>query len=212
MEYPFTYNDIYTDTYEGIITVGIVNVEVRVSAISVVTADSYGTLILPTGTFTDVLRTTTADEEIDSIFQDGVFLMVNLVSRIQYLWYAPSSTSPLFSMEISNSTGSIDTCCFYSITEAGIHAAEIFSVSDLNVYPVPASEHVFIEFQSSGNQAVTISIVNQLGQVMLNREISRKTPGMLSEKIDISALPAGIYFANVSCKSGKQITEKFVKQ
>jgi len=212
IEYPFTYNDIFTDTYECIITLETIDIEVRITAISVVTADSYGTLILPTGTFTDVLRTTTADEEIDSIFQGGAFINEVLVSRIQYLWYAPSSTSPLFSMEISNSTGTMDTCCFYSITEAGIHAAENFSVSDLNVYPVPASEHVFIEFQSSGNQVVTISIVNQIGQVMLNREISRQTPGMLSEKIDISALPAGIYFANVSCKSGKQITEKFVKQ
>jgi hypothetical protein len=212
MEYPFTYNDTYTDTYKGIVTVEMANVEVRISAISVVTADSYGTLILPTGTFHDVLRTTTVDEEIDSIYYEGAFLSVMLVSRIQYLWHAPSSSTPLFSMEVSNSTGSMDTCCFYSITEAGIHAVENFSVSELNVYPIPASDHLFIEFQSSGNKAVTISIVNQVGQLVISREIPEQKPGLISEKINISALPAGIYFANVSCKSGNQITEKFVKQ
>ena len=212
MEYPFTYNDIFTDTYKGIITVEMANVEVKVSAISVVTADSYGTLILPTETFHDVLRTTTVDEEIDSIFYDGAFMTVMLVSRIQYLWFAPSFSTPLFSMEVSNSTGSMDTCCFYSITEAGIHEAENFSISNLNVYPIPASDHLFIEFQSSGNKAVTISIVNQVGQLVISREMPEQKPGLISENINISVLPAGIYFANISCNCGKQITEKFIKQ
>ncbi len=210
MEYPFTYNDIYTDTYKGIVTIEMANVEVRISAISVVTADSYGTLILPTGTFTDVLRTTTADEEIDSIFEDGAFISEVLVSRIQYLWYAASSSSPLFSMEVSNSTGSLDTCCFYSTTGAGIIEADSEPLSKLNVFPNPASEDLVIEFTSNGENETIISIVNQIGQVMLSKEVPQVTRGLISEKIDISKLPSGIYFANVSCSSGKQLTKKLI--
>ena len=212
LEYPLTYTDTYVDTYKGISSVPAVAVEVRITATSTSMADSYGTLILPTGTHNDILRITTQDEEIDSMFINESFVNATIISRTQYLWFAASSSTPLFSMEVSDATGTIDTCCFYTSPEAGIHAIENFSISELNVYPIPANDHLFIEFQSSGNQAVTISIVNQLGQLMISRKMPEQKPGMVSEKIDVSALPAGIYFANISCKCGKQITEKFVKQ
>ncbi|MCK4569392.1 MAG: T9SS type A sorting domain-containing protein [Bacteroidales bacterium] len=210
MEYPFTYTDVFTDTYKGVITVEMANIEVRVSAISVATADSYGTLILPTGTYNNVLRTTTANEEIDSIFHQGSFMMVMLVSKIEYIWYSASSSTPLFNIMVSNSTGSLDTCCFYSTTGAGIIEADSGPLSKLNVFPNPASEELVVEFTSNGKYETIISIVNQIGQVMLSKEVPQVTRGLISEKIDISKLPSGIYFANVSCSSGKQLTKKLI--
>ncbi|MCD4724872.1 MAG: T9SS type A sorting domain-containing protein [Bacteroidales bacterium] len=210
LQYPFTFMNSFSDSYKGISSAAVA--EVRVDGYSIVVADAYGTLTLPTGTYDDVLRISTLDTETDSIFVGGVFVMLNEVMRQQFLWYAPNSKSPLFSLESVTTNGVETACCFYSTAGSGIHAVENSSVSELNVYPIPASDHLFIEFQSSGNKAVTISIVNQVGQLVISREMPEQKPGLISEKININALPAGIYFANVSCKSGNQITEKFVKQ
>jgi hypothetical protein len=67
-----------------------------------------------------------------------------------------------------------------------------------------------ISFESSRNVVSTISIVNQLGQLMLSSKTPKNNIGTINESIDISSLPSGLYFVNVSCSCGKQLTEKFV--
>jgi len=118
LQYPFTYNDTYTDGYKGISSVSFT--EIRASGESVVLADAWGTLILPTGTYHDVLRIAILDVEVDSIYVNSFFTTATVTTRSQYIWYAPTSTSPLFSIEIQSSIAGTDTIAFYSPTGAGI--------------------------------------------------------------------------------------------
>ena len=208
MEYPFTYNDVFSDTYKGVSIVSVA--EVRLTATTSVLADSYGTLILPTGTFTDVLRTTTIDNEIDSIFIGGSFTSVVNVTRTQYAWYAPTSVGPLLSMEILDHSGELNTICYYTNAGTGINTPDINYISHFNIYPNPAEDNLFVEYKSSGNLPVTILIVNQVGQVMISSDIRGNASGLVTEKVDIRNLPAGIYFANISYNSNSQKTKKFV--
>lgn len=210
LQYPFAFATSFSDSYKGISTASVA--EVKVDGYSIVVADAYGTLTLPTGTYNDVLRINIFDTETDSIFVGGEFLMLNEVIREQFLWYAPNSKHPLFNLEFVTTNGVETVCCFYSTAGSGINSNMNEAVSDLNVFPNPAANQIFIDFKLSQNKVAIVSVVNHVGQVIITREISRQTPGMVSEKININALPAGIYFLNVSCKSGNQITEKFVKQ
>lgn len=206
LEYPFNYGDSFADTYHGMSLISFG--EVRASANTSVVADSYGTLILPTGTYSDILRTTTIDNETDSIFVNGVFSSVIYLSRTQYAWYTSSSFGPILSMEILNLSGVIDTTCYYTNDESGVRERGKHLISDFSVFPNPAEDHLFVEFVSYGWQDVAIVIVNQVGQVMISKTTS--ATGTINEKFDIRSLPSGIYFANISCKENNQITQKFI--
>lgn len=208
LRYPFTYLDSYTDSYKGISSVDFT--EIRASGESTVLADAWGTLILPIGTFNNVLRIVTVDVEVDSIFVNNIFTKETSSARFQYIWYAPTSTSPLFSMEILQSIAGTDTTAFYSTTNSGIGDDLQDQISQLRVYPNPAERHITITFETSPNAEATISIVSQLGQVVISKTVNAKVGGSVNENIDISTLPSGIYFANISCDCNNQLTEKFV--
>ena len=210
VKFPFTYDDTYFDTYKGIVTTSAATV--HVTAASEMFADSYGTLILPNGTYTNVLRIITIDAEIDSLFMEGNFIMEFSVVRTQFTWFAPDSKGPLLSIEILDNAGlgSIDTVAFYSSAESGIIDGHPGPVSHLSVFPNPAEDHVVIEFNALQHTGISISIVNQVGQMMISKKTANDHTGSVSERIDVSTLPSGIYFAHISCDCGKHLTEKFV--
>lgn len=208
LQYPFTYLDVYTDFYEG--ESNVLVTKIKAGGESIVVADAYGTLQLPTGTYNDVLRIATLDIEIDSIFVQDIFVSAATSTRTQFHWYAASSKAPLLSMEIMEAMGTTDTVVFYSTTGAGVGELSGGAISELNIFPNPADDHVVIKYSTSQNIASTISIVNQIGQIVLVREIPESKQGSFSENFNISTLPSGIYFANVKCSCGKQLTDKFV--
>ncbi|MEE4258064.1 MAG: T9SS type A sorting domain-containing protein [Bacteroidales bacterium] len=208
LQFPFTYGDSFTDDYTGVSTAMMT--EIRLTATSSVAADAYGTLILPTGTYSDVLRTLTIDNEIDSIFVNDIFVSTIVTNRTQYHWFAPNSKGPLFSMEISDCTGVCDTTCYYTMLEAGFQESPKETLTELSTYPNPADDHITVSFRKMQHNTVTISVVNQIGQVVIERGLPESKFGSVKERFDISSLPSGIYFANVCDKSGVQITEKFV--
>jgi len=207
LKFPFTFDDTYFDTYKGVATTSIASV--RVSAISEMVSDAYGTLILPNGTYHNVLRTATIDAEIDSVFIGGKFVKAFTSNRVQFSWFAPDSKGPLMSMEILDMNGSTDTIAYYSSTPAGIDDPQD-QITQLSIFPNPAEEHIRIAFETSPNEESTVSIVNQVGQIVIQTKIFSNINGQVNEPFEISHLPSGIYFVNVSCNCINQITQKFV--
>jgi len=207
MEFPFTFGGSFSDAYKGTSTAE--GVEIRVTASSIVTADAYGTLILPSGTFSNVLRTKTIDTEIDSIFIGGTFLMLVPASRTQYSWFSQNSHGPLFSMEIINAMGETDTVCYYLKEEAGIPDPGA-SIQDMKIYPNPAEDHAYVEFIPAAGQTYSLSLVNQVGQEVRTMEITGAPGKQLRKKIDLGTMHAGIYFVKLRCDCGKQLTRKLV--
>lgn len=62
LRFPFTYNDAYTDTFVAVSNTG----GYRAGSV-IVTADGYGTLLVPNQTFTDVMRIKRASDYYDTI-------------------------------------------------------------------------------------------------------------------------------------------------
>jgi len=207
LKFPFTFDDTYFDTYKGVATTSVASV--RVSAYSEMFADAYGTLILPNGTYHNVLRTATIDAEIDSVFIGGKFVKSMMVGRVQYSWFAPDSKGPLMSMEILDMNGTVDTIAYYSSTPASIVDPQD-QISQLRVFPNPAEDNINVAFETSQNAEATVSIVNQVGQLVIQNLIFGDISGQVNEAFEISHLPSGIYVVNVSCNCGYQITQKFV--
>jgi hypothetical protein len=210
IKFPFTYLDTYNDTYKGVVTTSVATIHVE--AETEMLSDSYGTLILPTGTYNNVLRTTTIDIEIDSVFVGGFYTKSFELIRTQYSWFQANSKGPLMSIEIMTNplAMTLDTVAYFMTSGAGIGDLGNQPVSLLSVYPNPAEDHLMVEYEVAGNISSTIAIVNQVGQLMYDRLVNSDGTGLVREKVDISTMPSGMYFVNVSCNCGKQITQKFV--
>lgn len=207
IKYPFGFENVYTDLYKG--SSSVATYEVKVSGESFVSADAYGTLIMPNGTYENVIRVASMDIETDSIFIAGTFFQEMLNSHWQFSWYTAWSHFPVFTIEISDYFGNSDTIAYYATTGAGIPAITNYDISDLIIYPNPAEDVLSLEFSMGEHHAANISIVNQIGQLMINRTF-HSTQGVVSEEIDISKLPSGIYFVNLNCDCGQHQTRKLI--
>lgn len=210
LKFPFTYNDSHSDTYAGVVTTAAATV--HNSATTVMNGDAYGTLTLPNGTYSNVLRVMTVDTELDSVFVGGFFVKSFTLVRTQYSWFTETSNGPLMSVEIMDNPGlgTLDTVAYYTVSVTGMEEISTEAVSGLNVFPNPADGHITVEYSLTGDWGTNIAIVNQVGQMMINREVNPEASGIASEIIDISTLPSGIYFVNVNCSCGSQLTGKFV--
>jgi len=76
-------------------------------------------------------------------------------------------------------------------TPASSTGQEFMPVSDVRLYPVPASENIFILHQLDTKQALNISVFDLTGKRVLNRMEAAKNNREL--KLDVSKFPQGIY-------------------
>lgn len=135
LKFPFTYNMSYSDPYAGSAGSGTVTV----------TYDAYGTLIVPSGTVTNVMRI-----KID----DG--------GSTSYQWISTGSPSyPVMFIQPS-------ATLFFSNPSVGIN--EIEHAVKFNMYPNPANDKLSIEAPMSEKQEVFVYNVN--GQLVLSKKIS----------------------------------------
>jgi len=95
MIYPFAYGNHFTDNFEGLAKAQN-GQKVDISGVHSVTADAYGTLVLPDRAYTDVLRVRSETNGIETNECNSVEVKV-----IRYLWYAPGHRYPVFNIFIT---------------------------------------------------------------------------------------------------------------
>jgi hypothetical protein len=78
-----------------------------------------------------------------------------------------------------------------------------------NLFPNPVIDYLNVEFESSGNEDVKISIISLSGQIVFSKNY-KGSDGRLSEKIDLIHLQKGFYIVSV-LSQGVQKTQKFIK-
>jgi hypothetical protein len=85
----------------------------------------------------------------------------------------------------------------------------------LNVFPNPAQTEIQYRFNSAAEGIVTFELTDMLGKVYTTKQVSVKKGPNLSEPMDISLLPQGVYFIQLK-PAGSEIIEpmqkRFVKQ
>jgi PKD repeat protein len=77
------------------------------------------------------------------------------------------------------------------------------------VYPVPASDVLFVKTTTEYGVAERIEIISANGQVVGNRTISKQDRGTL--QLDVSDLPAGYYIGKLVYKNGTRQSFRFIK-
>ncbi len=203
--FPFTFNSTFNDDFKG----GFVatGVDVRQSGTVTTTGDAYGTITLPIGTFNNVLRIKSERTQVDSIFLGAMFLQATVSSTVLYNWYTSSSSTPLFSLQTDNAGA--PTSAYYAEGTTGIDDSKT-QITNMMVYPNPATDNLTVSYSIDFDAEVNISVVNLLGQKVLSEQKQYQQSGAITESIDISNIPAGIYYVQVSSGNKSLLTQKLL--
>ena len=82
------------------------------------------------------------------------------------------------------------------------------SISEMSLYPNPASGELTIHFINDNELPFTISVMNMLGELVYTKTESGLT-GNSTATVDVSKMPDGIYLIMVKC-GAQTITNKFM--
>lgn len=195
LEYPTTYNSTFTDTHKGSGT-NSQNITTYRSGTTTSTADGWGSLKLPQGTFSNVIRVKVVQKVRDSIHFMGNDIITD--SEIEtYNFFKEGIKQQL--LGISYTKGKdffgddviIKSVLYYPDAPNSVNT--ITKVNNFNVYPNPAASTVFID--SKGNNNITnYTVTDMLGKTLVNQPIDYSNN---ATTIDVSGLPQGIYVVSV---------------
>lgn len=186
---------------------------IKVFVVKEFDVDGYGSLITPAGTFPDVLRGKVIEYNIDSTFIDVLgtgnytFLNANGPSdttiTYTFLQNGPNTTV----MEIEEDPASPGTAA-----GARYYNPNLVSLNDLqnedrsvNVYPNPVTGNV-LNVEIGFNDAEILRVYDSKGSLLTEENIS----GVSKYELNTTRFGSGIYFYEVSPRSGLPVRDKFI--
>lgn len=81
----------------------------------------------------------------------------------------------------------------------------------LEIYPNPTNDFVNVEMVLETSMQLEFTIFNSIGEVVLEIDFASAN-GMNNQKIDLSALSAGIYFFKINNEAGAQFSRRIIKK
>jgi hypothetical protein len=197
-QYPLSYGDSYANAFAGYSTNGD-----TISGIDSFTADGYGTLKLPTATYTNVLRMKYV-QHYHSV--NSGFGYYEDIYQAEYSYYIPGYHTYLFDIEYTANTINGPT---YTATTAQYAKNITTGISDikndalLSLYPNPA-QGVFTIHTDESLIGADMSVVNLPGEEVLTQKLTGTT-----EYIDLHDVMKGMYMVNIKNDKGT-ITRKLI--
>jgi hypothetical protein len=201
------FEDTFTDTYASSSTFFGVTTFSRGTITG--EADGYGTLILPNGTFDNVIRVKIVDESVDST-DLGLGIVEKVISTTTtYFWYSAVHPGPLVIREASegiqvaiveglpNDTIAIDPDSSFSFDiTATTSSNEFFQTNafELGASPNPFTEQLNLSFAAQRNEQLEFELRNSLGQIVMRRNINAIS-GSNQLNFETGSLPPGAYVA-----------------
>lgn len=206
--YPFTYGSTFKDTSRMIFS--IMGFDIFFATYNKVTADAWGTLKLPNGTFNNVLRIETITIQQDSSFFMGM-PQVNRSETKSYSWFAAGIHTPLATLDYDTSgTGTwyLSEAKYYKATPppppTGVSEAGN-SGNGIQVYPNPASGVVNIQFGE--NRARTIvAILDMAGREVMNTVYEQSN----NAQVQLNDIPSGTYMLRIMTEGKAPETAKLI--
>jgi len=201
LRFPFTMGSTYTDHF-------VCNYEAGANYTregnSTVTADGYGTVITPNGTYTNVLRVHITQQYHDSTFSSPL-VQFNVDN---YWWIKDGIKTPLAYLYSISSGGITSTNGGYVTGSVGLaDQSKVFN--SIELYPVPAKNELNVALNSDVYQKAQFKISNYIGQVVNVQKNYAIQAGNNLFNIDIAELSEGVYLLQIILDNGSVETKKF---
>ncbi|MBS1587741.1 MAG: T9SS type A sorting domain-containing protein [Bacteroidetes bacterium] len=199
LRFPFTYNNNFTDTFKA--TFVSANYPYTRMGTSSDTADGWGTLKLPTGTFHNALRVHRVQEYIDS---NNTFHIVSHYHDDLYQWYVPGIHDVVFGvtlpMTINNVSAGPTIVVYTNATPAmGVENPNLLD-ANLIITPNPASDRITLRLRDNSNEIMTVTLCDAMGKIVAKDEYDAAK--MAQVGFETSSLPTGLYFISVRSSLG----------
>ena len=164
--------------------------------------DGTGTLILPTGTYTNVLRSHYTRTEQDTTYGTSTNALVQIIDY--YEWYQPNSYFPILSISYTNATV-MGFTVFHTknvgyrqgYSASGVDDLSVSGTAGLLLYPNPANDKATLIYDMKEAGDAQINIYDLTGR-MLHTQTNTSGEGLQTLSLNVSALPAGMYEVRVT--------------
>jgi len=189
LNYPCTFGNSVVDTWGANFTAGSINFA-RYGT-STITADGYGTVTTPAGTYPNALRIHLMQAYKDSAI--GFPLMITYAND-EYAWAIPGThyfVATTYTLNTSSSGNSFGGSYLNSIV-SGIEDVQN-EESSFMVFPNPAAEVLTLNYLSNGSGKAQLHVYNALGQKIIFKDFEVET-GRNDIKLDVAETPPGNYF------------------
>ncbi|MGZ3865980.1 MAG: T9SS type A sorting domain-containing protein [Bacteroidia bacterium] len=207
--FPLNYTNSYTDAWAAtFVSAGYTYYRTGLDS---VTYDGYGTLILPSGTYSNVSRVHLVQNYQDSTNFGGIGPYVITYRNDEYFWYLNGNHTSIASVfTLTNSaSGPTQSANYVTNITVGVEE-ENAMLNSCKLFPNPAASHVNLSVDLRESQKIDIKLYNTLG-AQVNSIISAEgVVGTNNFKLDVSALPEGVYFAQIHLDGNLNTTRRFV--
>lgn len=196
-EYPLSYGGAYAHTFGGSTDNGD-----TITGVDSFTADGYGTLRLPYGTFSDVLRVKYVIHSHSVNSGAGFF---ENIDQVQYSYYTLGYHSSLFDIQYTtnNINGvviSATTAQYAKGVSTGIH--DMTDASQFSVYPNPSNGSFTISSDMVSGGDVTITDLT--GTILWQEKLTAD-----QQRVSVSPPAKGIYLVTIKNDKGT-VTKKLI--
>jgi type IX secretion system substrate protein len=172
------------------------------------TGDGYGTLVLPSGTYTNVLRVHVVSIDIDSDLSGGS-PVVDTTRSEMYNWYIAGFHNPLLTMQYDSSGGvwSLSNVEYYTKPAITTGITQLNTAGGIEIYPNPASSTVSIHLTTRNGGPVSISATDIMGRSVGETLTANSTDGANEIHYSVASLPNGVYMLHIQSE-GNSIIKK----
>jgi len=194
LQFPLSMSTSFTDAYGG--TFSLAGIPGTRDGDVTFEVDGYGTVITPSGTYTDVLRV-----RFENTNTDASAIGTNTSSQVTYLWYKAGIHYPV--VYLTENSGQPD------LNEGAYFVGSTVSTSELtkdqiSVFPNPAEDKITV---SMGGAVKSIRLLDQVG-----RELKFVAPNSTYKSIDISDLNGGVYQLSIELYNGEFVSKSIIKK
>ncbi len=203
--FPFTYGNAYTDSFKSITTYSASSKNYEQGGDSV-SADAWGTITTPTGTYPNALRIRTVHNETDSTSATNI----SYTHRVSYTWYVTSRTDFVFSISSVVGTGTTpftSNSASWIGNTTGISASP--SAAAVTLSPNPVADRLSLSIYVSQPATAPITITDITGRVQYQQS-AKLIAGANTISLQTASLPTGLYFVTVSA-NGRTVVKRFQK-
>lgn len=199
LDYPFTFSDNFIDSVAGAEYWGSSGIVYRFGSSSS-TADGYGTLRLPSGTYHNVLRIKNIQDLRDSVIFNNPPILLS--HNELYIWYDGIHKTPLLKIQYSTYTKNDTTHYYKSVLMGerinGVNEGNEYQLA-FDLYPDPAVDQINLELYFPSTTVVNIAFLSITGNVVKAINNVKFGPGEHHKSVDVSTLPRGLYI--IKCES-----------
>ena len=195
--YPFTYNSKTTDNYSCNTTIG--SLDLDIIGLWEAEGDAYGTLILPSGTYNNVLRIRITNEFTKDYNDPGQ--AVEGTEGVEFWYVSSTSNKPLLKIIREHYTrdgNPYDSLAISMVSEevSGISHPDR-AITNLRLFPNPATDVLHVGFEMENSAEVAMAMVTVDGRTIKEYGREAMSPGSYLKELSLDGLASGIYLLRV---------------